>query len=666
MILLVLFVSFWLGLSLNNSPLIVFIISFLLFIYIWKKISKKVLVISSLFLFIGITISFINIDIKKTSYEGIVVEVSNNYYLLSSDFEKLYVYEKDTNKEIGDILIIDGNKELIESEKIESRFDFANYLNNKGVRYQIFPKTTTVKFNSFLRLNKMRKDFLSHFSSETSSLVSSIMFSRRDKSEIIGNFSSLNMIRLCSSSGLYLSFLLRFIERALKRKFSDRASRAMSFLFLLPYFVFVFPKFSIIRISLLFLLRFINDFLFNKRFSYLSVTGLSGIILLLFDFHLASQDGFIVSYSVTVFAYLLTNSFRHLKGIKKKIFVVSVLYLFVLPMEISYYGDFSILEPLIQLFLFPILLVFLFISLVCFYKIPAFFLVEKIRSPINELLSFMNKINVSFHLPKMNQFVILIYLVILISFVYFASIKLKPLEKLSFVLMVSLMFFYIIPIKNSFTSEVSFINVGQGDSILIRDKHKTALIDTGGNLKYDLAEESLIPYLKSKRIYKIDYLIITHEDYDHMGARDSLINGFKVKRYVNKHEMFPIQIGNITLNSLNKPLSLDDDNDRSLVISFSIPQMTFLLMGDASKKVEQRLILENKNLSSDILKIGHHGSKTSTSEDFINKVKPKEAVISVGKNKYGHPNSETLELLKKYDIAIRRTDIEGTITYYSM
>jgi len=664
--LLILFVAFWLGIVLRNSPLAVSAISVLVLTYALKRLSKKIAVVSLLVLSIGVSISFINIDIKKESYEGVVIEVTNNYYLLSSDFEIIYIYEKETDKEIGDVLIVYGIKEKINSEKIESKFNFDDYLKSKGVSYQIYPKRTDVKSYSPIRVNKMRKEFIANFSGEVGSLVSSIMFSRRDNSEIISKFSSLNILRLCSAGGLYISFFLKVIEAFLKKRLSDKVSRVVAFTVLVPYFLFVFPKPSLIRISTIFIIRFTNDFLLKKKLSYLSIIAISGFSILMLDFHFALQDGFIIGYLASIFAHFLVNSFKHVKGIKKKTLTVLTLYLFLLPLEISYYHDFSLLEPLIQVAIFPFLLVFMLFSLLCFYKVPIFSIVEKLYMPINELLSFINKINVSFHIPKMSVLLVIVYELLFIAMIYFASIKLKPMKRIFGVIVTSFLTFYILPINNTFSNEVSFINVGQGDSILIRNRFKTALIDTGGSLKYDVAKEALIPYLKSKRIYAIDYLIVTHDDYDHMGARDSLIKNFKVSNYVDKHEMFPLNVGGVILNSLNSYAKEENDNDNSLVISFTVSKTRYLLMGDASKRIEQKLIKENIDLSSDIIKIGHHGSKTSTSEEFINKVNPKEAVVSVGRNKYGHPTEEVIRMLEKYRITIRRTDIEGTITYYSM
>ena len=224
---------------------------------------------------------------------------------------------------------------------------------------------------------------------------------------------------------------------------------------------------------------------------------------------------------------------------------------------------------------------------------------------------------------------------------------------------------YVVPFKSVVTSFVSFINVGQGNSCLIHSGLTTIMIDTGGNVSTDIATECLIPYLKKKQIYDIDLLITTHDDYDHSGAVNSLISNFTVKKYIKDYRYFPIVIGNFTLNNYNiYPHLWEEENDESLVINFTLKDYDFLIMGDAPKKIENEIIKNNPKLKTDILLVGHHGSNTSSSEAFIKQVSPKEAIISCGyKNRYGHPHKSTISILNKYNIKIRRTDLEGTITY---
>ena len=170
-------------------------------------------------------------------------------------------------------------------------------------------------------------------------------------------------------------------------------------------------------------------------------------------------------------------------------------------------------------------------------------------------------------------------------------------------------------------------------------------------------------YLKSKRIYNIDCLFLSHDDFDHSGGSKSLIDNFNVKTLIKEKENFPYKIGNLTFNNLNIWNS-KDENDSSLVLYLEIYENKFLFMGDASKEVEEKILKNNPSLKVDYLKVGHHGSNTSTSEVFIASIEPKEAIISCGLNNvYKHPNDETLNILKKYNVKIRRTDLEGSIVY---
>ena len=211
---------------------------------------------------------------------------------------------------------------------------------------------------------------------------------------------------------------------------------------------------------------------------------------------------------------------------------------------------------------------------------------------------------------------------------------------------------------------VNFINVGQGDCTLIRNHNKVVLIDTGGLSYIDIANDSLVPFLRKKRIYQIDAVIITHYDYDHCGSLASLNKSYPIKQVVDYTSSFPVKVGNLVFNNHNYYATSNDENDKSLVLSFNICKKDFVIMGDAPRYVEKEIIKNEAEIKCDILKVGHHGSNTSTCEDWLKYLSPKEAIISCGKNnKYGHPNKEVVSLLNKYKIKIHRTDLEGTIVY---
>ena len=246
------------------------------------------------------------------------------------------------------------------------------------------------------------------------------------------------------------------------------------------------------------------------------------------------------------------------------------------------------------------------------------------------------------------------------------SMHFKLIYRYLTVIAISFSFIYLAPISNGFIDKVTFINVGQGDSCLISHRYHTVLIDTGGSIYQDIATECLIPFFKSQRIYSIDLLITTHDDYDHMGAASSLMEHFTVKNYITDYQSFPIEYNGMTFTNYNTFSTLwNEDNDKSLVIGFSLGNTNYLIMGDAPIKIEEEMIKTYKSIPCDVLKVGHHGSDTSTSDKFIKSISPKEAVISVGKNKYGHPSKKVITTLEDNHVKIRSTMTEGSISYTS-
>lgn len=203
-----------------------------------------------------------------------------------------------------------------------------------------------------------------------------------------------------------------------------------------------------------------------------------------------------------------------------------------------------------------------------------------------------------------------------------------------------------IPMQKFSQSYIVFINVGQGDSVLINHKTVT-LIDTGGSYSKDLATEVLIPFLKYEGVNKIDRLIITHNDFDHSGAANSLESNFNV---VSRDEEYLLPLPNY-----------GNENDDSKVYYRVINGIGILLLADISKDVERDLIRMYPDLKVDVVKIAHHGSSTSTSEEMIKEYRPQTAVLSYGRNNYGHPSSDVINVLAKYKVETYHTYLHGSI-----
>ena len=233
---------------------------------------------------------------------------------------------------------------------------------------------------------------------------------------------------------------------------------------------------------------------------------------------------------------------------------------------------------------------------------------------------------------------------------------------------------------------VHFLDVGQGDSIFIElPDEKTMLIDTGENYH----GEGIKNYIGDCGYSKIDYLVATHPHADHIGSMAYIVRNMDIgsvympkaaantKTYENLLESISdkglkitsakagltiAKDSDYTINVV-APVTIDEDNlnNSSAVIKLTYKDNTFLFTGDAEKKELETI---NSDISADVLKVGHHGSTTSTTEEFLDEVKPSYAVISAGEdNSYGHPHRETLDLLEEFNCKIYRTYIDKTVVF---
>lgn len=660
------FVMLVLGLMLRYHPLFVIIITVIIGIFLLCRFRKRLTIVAILFTLIGTGISYINFDFQKATYIGLIVDSRENYFLLNSSFEKLYVYQKNNNYEIGDIVSIEGYKSPISFANVESAFSFQDYLKDKGVNYQLNVTKIETKFSNPIRINTLKRSFLSHFKDETTShLVSGILFSDLGDDNTIDNIKSLHLARLLSTSGIYIAIFYKFLILLFSFFFKEKTCKILSFSFIGIYSIFVFPKFSVIRFMALTMMKLFNEYKFNKKYSYLTLLSISGFFFLFIDYHLTYSLSFILGYSIPIINYFLTKFLYRYKKNNRRIYRYILLTIFFVPIELIMYNEFSILTYPIQLLLTPLFLLFGIISFISFLGLPIYPVISHTANGINNITYYLSFINFSIYAPPFNELFLLIYYLTYFYLILMIEIRHKRIRNLIIALYLSCFTLYLLPLRNIFTNEVVFINVGQGDATLIRNKFMTILIDTGGSTYMDLAKDSLIPFLKKKQIYNIDLLITTHDDYDHCGAAKSLISNFNVKNYIKDYHNFPIKAGDVTLKNYNiYNDEFKEENDESLVIGFNLSNVNFLITGDAPKKIENRIMQDYKYIPCDILKVGHHGSNTSTSETFINYLQPKEAIISCGKNnKYGHPHQVVINTLKKHHINIRRTDIEGSISY---
>lgn len=371
---------------------------------------------------------------------------------------------------------------------------------------------------------------------------------------------------------------------------------------------------------LLIIIDFILSFFELESINKLSIKL---IIIAFINIHLFNNYSFLIS---------LLFSFLNLTEYHNNVLILGLLQSF-------FFGQVSILNCLlfehyinIRIIIFIITFITFFLSFL--YK-PYLF-VMKFFSFILKIMTFSIRGKIS----------IITLLILLISNFFIKKYK-------QYLLYLILLICLISGVNNPLV-HVSYIDVNQGDAILIKSK-TNILIDTGSNYNYYKLKKELF----NQGIYTIDYLIITHSDEDHSGNIEALKKDFKIKEIVGEGKDIN---SDINLQYLYVD-TYDNENDNSLIYYLYLNKLSFLFTGDISKEVENRLINKYELGKINVLKVSHHGSNTGSSSYFISKILPDYAIISTNGN-YGHPHKETIDTLNSYLVNILLTKDSGTITFY--
>lgn len=581
---------------------------------------------------------------------------------------------------IGSSVSVKGKLVLPKNNTVPYLFNYKKYLYNKRVYYTL--KIDSIKIlnensNPFIKLkNKVIKHVNSY---KDSTYLYAFILGKTEliNDEVLTSYRENGISHLFALSGLHVSIFSSILLFILKKfRFKEVLNYVLIFIFLLLFsFITGFSP-SILRATLLFFLLGINK-VFYLNIRTLDILYLVFIILVIINPFIIYNLSFILSFTAAFFLIFSSDLLKG-KNYFVSLFKVSLLSYFAsLPLSIYYFGYTNLLGTILNLVFVPLVSFVVFPLTLLTFVISKFSLILNITTNLLESLSlFFNKFKVIIYFPSINLIFVFVYLSILVLYIKFKK------KICLYLIIVLLIFFKIRPYMDNNTY-IYYIDVGQGDSILVLTPHlnKTILIDTGGivsfNKKYksNIVKNKTIPFFRRIGINKVDYLFLTHGDFDHAGEVNELLSNFCVKKvFINKGNINNIEkkiknkevltlknfvIDDIKVNSLNNNI-FNNENDDSTILLFNIYDYKFLFMGDASIKTEEYLLNNYILPNVDILKVGHHGSYTSTSADFINVIKPKYSVISVGENNmYKHPNKSVLDIL--INTKLFRTDVDGTI-----
>ncbi len=614
----------------------------------------------------------------------------------------------------GDSLYIEGEFKQPEEARNYKGYNYKQYLKTKKIIGTVeLEKVKILKSSngSFIHnIQKYIRDTINGtLTDEEGNLLLAILLGDKDKlsEDIQESFKTSNLSHMLAVSGAHVSYIILGLTYVLQNSIIGKKNgKIVCIIFLLAFMAITNFTPSVTRACIMAILTLFSGIIYRKSDVYTNIS-VAALITLIFNPYSLLDLGFQLSYGGTIGIIIFIKRIQEKKSnskvinyIKQMALVSIYANIIIIPIMMYHFNTVSLTFIISNIMASPILGIivitgFLFIITSITVK-P---LTRLIAIFIKPILSILIKISqICSKLPFSNILVVTPYMFNVIS--YYAIIlycikskknnKCKIIICLLIVLILINFIIYIFPQK----LRIFFIDVGQGDStLIITPDKKTVLIDGGGSDSFDVGEKVLLPYLLDRRILKVDYVLISHFDTDHCGGILTIMEKVKVKNIIiseqaehsENYERFKklmihkkirlievkkgdkIKIGRYSefkiLFPTSRLLSENPLNNNSIVAQFNYNNFKMLFTGDIEKLAEQQILkTEKAEIRADILKVAHHGSKTSSIPEFIKAVRPRIALIGVGKNNtFGHPNQQTIKNLENIKCRIYRTDLQGEI-----
>lgn len=609
---------------------------------IWRLGWKYCIIL--LFISIGLFLYQIEINALPDTVSGQVIKVSEKYCYFKTDFGVIKLYHEEELSYHDDIEVEMESIEMNENTN-DHAFNEKLYLYGQGIYYKgrcqkLISRQSHETFYHWVESRFSKQENVSDYQR---------LFLLGERSESIQEdyqqLSQLSLVHLFALSGMHIHILFIALQRIFGLFVQQRFSRIMSYLCMAIYIFSIPMQISLYRA---FFVLVLYD-LFKKWFHELDVLSFLVMISLFYNSYIIYNISFVFSYFV-YFIVILTQRLPH---------QATLIYLSTLPIILNLNYQISLISLLITQFLTPFVEIFYCLSALSILFLWTTPLLTLCVTLFQSIIAFLDVLNVFLVFSKPNLLFIFLFYILFFQIIYHLELKQSIQKYIS--IMIALFISFSFYSQYKIYGEVTMIDVGQGDCTLIRlpMNQGNILIDTGGIKDYDLATQTIIPYLKSVGIKKLDYVYISHDDYDHCGALESLKENFPINHIIEHYEKHR-EIGCATIDMIENQKVYTNTNDQSLIMYVQLPAMYILLTGDASTEVENDLLNQLKELNVDVLKVSHHGSKTASSPQFLDAISPSIAMIGVKKNNlYHHPSNEVIDRLNRKNITILRTDEDG-------
>lgn len=614
----------------------------------------------------------------------------------------------------GDSLYIEGEFKQPEEARNYKGYNYKQYLKTKKIIGTVeLEKVKILKSSngSFIHnIQKYIRDTINGtLTDEEGNLLLAILLGDKDKlsEDIQESFKTSNLSHMLAVSGAHVSYIILGLTYVLQNSIIGKKNgKIVCIIFLLVFMAITNFTPSVTRACIMAILTLFSSIIYRKSDVYTNIS-VAALITLIFNPYSLLDLGFQLSYGGTIGIIIFIKRIQEKKSnskvinyIKQMALVSIYANIIIIPIMMYHFNTVSFTFIISNIMASPILGIIVitgFLFIIASITVKP--LTRLIAIFIKPILSILIKISqICSKLPFSNILVVTPYMFNVIS--YYAIIlycikskknnKCKIIICLLIVLILINFIIYIFPQK----LRIFFIDVGQGDStLIITPDKKTVLIDGGGSDSFDVGKKVLLPYLLDRRILKIDYVLISHFDTDHCGGILTIMEKVKVKNIIiseqaehsENYERFKklmihkkirlievkkgdkIKIERYSefkiLFPTSRLLSENPLNNNSIVAQFNYNNFKMLFTGDIEKLAEQQILkAEKAEIRADILKVAHHGSKTSSIPEFIKAVRPRIALIGVGKNNtFGHPNQQTIKNLENIKCRIYRTDLQGEI-----
>ena len=605
-------------------------------------------------------------------------------------------------------------KQYLKSKGIYGTVDLKNY--------KIVAEDKIDRFSKLINLvqNSMKNNINAILDKEESALCIGILVGDREKisEETEDNFKKSNLTHMLAVSGSHITYIITALAVLLGRT-SKKLTKIITIVILLFFMALTGFTSSVIRACIMGILVLLASMLHRKS-DTINNLGISSFIILVCNPYAIADVGFLLSYGGTIGIVLLGNRItnRLYKGENKIIKYIIISFsitlsanLIIIPIMAYNFSTVSFTFWISNILAGPVMeIVTIFGFIVYFISIVFPLLAEFLGIFLSYLLDVLLKIaEISSSIPGSSIYIKTPYVIecviyYLIIYVIYNLDKVKVIIKgnKQIICLFTIVIIVFVSIGVNIIQKplkIYFVDVGQGDCTLIQTPtNKNILIDGGGSEfgNFDVGESILLPYLLDRRVTTIDYMLISHADSDHISGLFAIIENLNVKNIIiskqgensenlkilnqlvkeKKVKVTIVEQGDciqIDKYSYFEILFPDDElikdnvlNNNSIVAKFHYENFSMLFTGDIEEIAEKRLCkmyVGTNKLNATILKVAHHGSKTSSTEEFLELVNPKIAFIGVGaNNNFGHPNDEVIERLKQYTNLIYRTDECGEIS----